>query len=84
MPEKCPLTGANLQACVPHPEFSLALFSPITLNPLSVLMVNTYNNNKVSSVPFLCHLLLIDEPKSIGLYLLNAGHKQVHISVSIN
>ena len=22
-----------------------------------------------------------DEPKSIGLYLLNAGHKQVHISV---
>lgn len=26
---------------------------------------------------------LTDEPKSIGLYLLNAGHKQVHISVSI-
>lgn len=79
------MTSANLQACVPRPEFSLALFSPITLNPLYVLIiVNTYDNSKVSSVPFLCHLVLIDEPKSIGLYLLNAGHKQVHISVSIN
>ena len=27
--------------------------------------------------------LSTDEPKIIGLYLLNAGHKQVHISVSI-
>lgn len=29
----------------------------------------------------LVHIFFADEPKSIGLYLLNAGHKQVHISV---
>ena len=82
------MTGANLQDCVPHPEFSLtpSAQSPnvSSFYPLSILIVNTYKNSKVSSAPFLCHLLVIDEPKSIGLYLLNAGHKQVHISVSIN
>ena len=47
---------------------------------------------QVNKFSWLCMLLLTlldmfffsDEPKSIGLYLLNAGHKQVHISVIIS
>lgn len=59
--------GQHLISCLTEPKLHLG----------------TYNNNIILYILcFVCEFFT-DEPKSMGLYLLNAGHKQVHISVSI-